>query len=350
MQLLNRIMGMGPLVKAEICTWFRVTSDRQKLVLVAAYGTKSELVPAERVYDLPWDAQRDEDIHGLTAWLAVRGDEFSANSFRQLCAHRSHRGMWDTSVWGHRPTSELKSWFGVPLKLGELQAPKESVLGVLKVERSTDEPFTEEDKYIVRLMARYIAISLEYRNRITAKFLQQVGHPLWGAMSTIINILDTARETVEAIAQFYKSDGGDIERLKNTIHTGRIHASFVNQSMTAIRKSVLGSEAERKTGATTPTNILDTVREIANSINDLSNAQRSIFPDADSFTVEVEARTGTTVRITPEEKDAIRTIITEFLYNALKHGRSGELARVSIWEENSMMVIEVRDYGKGIPR
>ena len=91
------------------------------------------------------------------------------------------------------------------------------------------------------------------------------------------------------------------------------------------------------------------MREIANSINDLSNAQRSIFPDADSFTVEVEARTGTTVRITPEEKDAIRTIITEFLYNALKHGRSGELARVSIWEENSMMVIEVRDYGKGIP-
>jgi signal transduction histidine kinase len=338
------------LVNADVCTWFRVTSDRQRLVLAAAYGPKGDLVPTDLFYDLPWDEFDDAKIKGLTAWIAVRGEEFSSDTFPQLRAHKSHRGVWDEKVWGHIPVSDLKSWFGVPLRLGEDATPKQSVIGVLKVERSVSEPFTDHDKYIVRLMARYISISLEYRDRIVAKFLQQLGHPLWGAIATIMNMF---RDSYNLSSQIQLQDGQAnhvlLESLKENQHSGLVHTQFVHQSMEALKELVLGSAEDRSSAETAKEcDVVSIAQEIIKDISDLVKAQRQAFPQLGDFKIALDCTSDKiSATLTEAKVSALRAIITELLYNAVKHARTGEKALLSITSE-TYLNIEVRDYGKGI--
>jgi signal transduction protein with GAF and PtsI domain len=121
------------LLYADLCTMWLCDSDRRVLRLAAAHGVRlrEEDIP---VYQLNWDVKNDQDIQGITAWIALRGKSFFARYFEDLKKHPSHRGVWDLVQWDGQPDKHFGSLYAVPLVVNNLVHGALGVAGTPKSE------------------------------------------------------------------------------------------------------------------------------------------------------------------------------------------------------------------------
>ena len=127
---------------ADIATLFRVSPSKTELVAEAGYDQKGELLQARALYSLPWEAAREADMHGggLTAWVAVSGNPLFIKTPEELLdrnMHPAHRGAWDQELHPTGPDRTFGCLYAVPLRVGQKE-PRESVIGVYKIERRKD--------------------------------------------------------------------------------------------------------------------------------------------------------------------------------------------------------------------
>lgn len=145
----------------EICTlWRKVKEDGQdKLILAASKGftrPPGEPIPS---YTLNWNAQKDDEIEGLTAWIAIRKQSKCFNSISELCTHPSYRGTLDKLAWIGMDAQRFRCLIGVPLLVNK------EIVGVIKWENSENpEGFSDEDYDLAQKLAPFIAIALEAWN------------------------------------------------------------------------------------------------------------------------------------------------------------------------------------------
>ncbi len=199
-------------------------------------------------------------------------------------------------------------------------------------------------------MARYIAISLEYRNTLVRRFLQQVGHPLWAGLKQFKVLFKDARESCGELLAAPRHTSLLLRELNRLIQAGEIQTEFISESMRSIEELVLIQKREQAPAERIDMELVETAKAIVLQVNQLAEAQQAIYHDCPSFNVDLCSHEST-IRLVlhQSEYDAIRMIITELLYNALKHARRGGRAELSLKREEGNAIVSVRDYGKGIP-
>lgn len=137
---------------------------------------KYDLVPVEAIEDNPNPSKEEADKRvGLTVWIAVTKQKFSARSNQELTLHPHHKGTFDDKNF--REQEKCESFMGVPLLVGE-QEQKE-LIGVLKVEtkqringdRVDYSYFNEQDSLVFDLIANSVAIAIQNARLLAARKL-----------------------------------------------------------------------------------------------------------------------------------------------------------------------------------
>ncbi len=147
---------------ADIGTLWRVVEDGEQrfLDLAATHGV--EFLPSENMptYDIPDSNTPNENIEGLTAWIAVRKKKVKIDRPEELRDPNMewagcHRGKWDQhQFWQDKSFGSL---LGYPLIL------EDKLLGVIKFERYEEKkPFTQEDMNWVDQWAELMALTLSW--------------------------------------------------------------------------------------------------------------------------------------------------------------------------------------------
>ena len=170
----NIVEFFADLYNADICTlWRRDKAETEdKLVLSAATGIRR--VPGEpmQTYELR-DEGKNEEIEGVTAWIATKKKTCLANSYYELKEDESkpwssaHRGKWDPKQfpeWDKDDKSSssekgFKNLLGLSVISQVDEGYEEEVIGVLKIESKMN-GFTLYDRLLAERLIPYVAIAL----------------------------------------------------------------------------------------------------------------------------------------------------------------------------------------------
>ena len=135
---------------------------------------KYDLVPLQTIEANPNPSKEEKDKRvGLTVWIAVTKQKFSARSNLELTLHPHHKGTYDDKNF--REQEKCESFMGVPLLVGE----KKELIGVLKVEtkqkingdRVDYSYFNEQDSLVFDLIANSVAIAIQNARLLAARRL-----------------------------------------------------------------------------------------------------------------------------------------------------------------------------------
>lgn len=203
---------------ADIATLFRVSPSKTELVAEAGYDQKGELLQARALYNLPWDATSENDMPGggLTAWVAVNGSPLFIGTPEELLnknMHPAHRGAWDHELHPSGPEKTFGCLYAVPLRVGQkggkLLKPRESVIGVYKIERRKDNPkgvFTSQQIQEFNMLARQFTLVVVLYERAMLRILSDAGHAVAGRLADTISQLDMVKDDVKDLSASNVSD------------------------------------------------------------------------------------------------------------------------------------------------
>jgi len=129
--------------KCDLCTvWRRVNrDDADFLELSASIGIRrkpGDIVPK---YDLNWKAKTNDEIDGVTAWIAIRKNICLANSFFELKEdstkpwYGTHRGKWDGFQFAS--DNQFKNLLGLPVVFNH-PSGENKLIAVVKLESTSN--------------------------------------------------------------------------------------------------------------------------------------------------------------------------------------------------------------------
>lgn len=212
--LANRIVRLfAAALHAELCTlWRRVGDDGDdKLVLSASVGFDRK--PGEKIpdYVLKWSAKSNEEIEGVTAWIAVRNRSCLCNSYKDLAENPaspwfgSHRGKWDNLQFmaGDEKRS-FRSLLGLPVVYGK----DETVIGVLKAENSNrPDGFDDQDFKLAQELMPFVGIALQtmFKREQHEQNRQRVLKDLTSALP-VLALLTFHQQVVDKTAELLNAD------------------------------------------------------------------------------------------------------------------------------------------------
>ncbi|WP_320041228.1 GAF domain-containing protein [uncultured Desulfobacter sp.] len=148
-------------LSADIGTLWRAVKygDEFKLILAGTYNVEFLPKEEEPTYTIPAPTVKNEEIQGLTAWIAVRKRLLKIETPNQLNDPNTswagcHAGKWDNmQFW---TDNKFGSLIGYPLTLND------KLLGVIKLERyKSSQPFSNSDCDRGKKLAKLIIISLK---------------------------------------------------------------------------------------------------------------------------------------------------------------------------------------------
>lgn len=186
-RLVERVVEeTAALLHARACALFLKEGNRLIQPPWAAYGWAKKgpevreyrLVEREAIAENP---ERHEKV-GLTVWIAVTREKFTAWSNLELTQHPHHKGTFDPHNF--EKGERCESFMGVPLLAGD------ELVGVLKVETKmrrigTDQEeftyFSEQDELVFDLIANSAAIAIENAKLLESRRLAEhiAGDPQW---------------------------------------------------------------------------------------------------------------------------------------------------------------------------
>jgi signal transduction histidine kinase len=146
-QVIMRMSG------AKAATFLMVDDDGKKLKSKSKLGYKKD-APEVLEYNLDVDTKGTgwEKGIGLSAWVALTGNEFTADEWRTINEHPAHKGEYQEFVYEEGERAE--SLLALPMKAGG------NVIGVLKVEDSEKEKFPKSFKSMFELMTNLAGLAL----------------------------------------------------------------------------------------------------------------------------------------------------------------------------------------------
>jgi len=141
---------------ASACSIFLIDKQRKKLVMKAGVGYAKDLRGVAE-YDLSVNPETPRI--GLTAWIALTKQKFSAKTREELTSHHAWRGKYDRQQYPG--DEECKTFIGGPLIV------RDKVIGVLKAENKITDAvhpesyFTPSEEQSFEILANTVAIAIE---------------------------------------------------------------------------------------------------------------------------------------------------------------------------------------------
>lgn len=169
----------------------------------------------------------EDDKVGLTVWIAVKQEPYSANSFVELKLHPHHKGRYDKANF--ESDQRCESFMGTPLLFRQENPPE--LLGVLKVETKVRgkeySPFTDTDSSTFQLIADCASIAIKNMRLLETKRLAEdvlrqpnedgVMQCLRDSVEELV-IVDTLRETAVIVSQKNVVRGQMIQTFANLLN------------------------------------------------------------------------------------------------------------------------------------
>lgn len=314
-------------LNAKVCSLWLVHPDGY-LVHEADVGFagKPGSVPKYHI-NLPADV-KDEDIEGITAWVAIRGKPFWANSHSQLRTHKSWRGQWDDQMWGGKEQAKglFHSMYAAPLIWNK------QVRGVLKVENPVGKAyFRPADHRMCDLMANYVALLLVLTQQLRLQVVPDWAHILKSPavhIKTALSSLDKELARTEPRAarvhefiDMLKGSAAALWELSYTISAEIKSADVIKEAVPTELVGIIEAN-------------LDTLRPLVPS---------GVRID---FTPAIAPK----LKLTDSEGYWVRVILFNLIHNAVKFSPANGTVNVTCEQDpGGRIVIAVRDRGKGIP-
>lgn len=190
---------------ATACAIFLVDDDRRHIRMRAGIGYEKDL-RHEAEYNLTVDPNASKI--GLTAWIVLTKQKFSAKTRKELTNHPAWRGKYDGEQY--KGDERCESFIGVPLII------RDEVIGLLKAENKIidefhPEPyFTPEEEQVFEILSNIAAVVVRNATLITEEEKQRIDR--------IVSLY-----RIGALLQEQK----DIERLIYIFLTGLTHSKMI---------------------------------------------------------------------------------------------------------------------------
>jgi len=320
-------------LQAEICSLWIVDQLRRSLYLGAAHGVKGSDPPSGSqaseapTYEVNWNEKDDTRIEGVTAWVAVRGRPYTANSYAELEKHPAHRGKWDRTQFDGQAPGLFRCLHAEPLICSG------RTIGVFKVENRKRLPtFTEGDKSTCRLLAQFLALALEQTGRL-AELSFDYFHLLKEPIANVLQVYQMLERDLRQIQPVP-------ERLADWLEVFRLN--LTNLSAWTTIAYALG-RSTREQGDRKTVSIADIYREAARRLE--FAAQHKLFQetgDIDNYVLDV----------TDNEEKMTLVVFFNIMHNSLKSvAEMGDRGRVELRisdDADGRLRVTISDNGIGI--
>ena len=344
--------------EADISTLFVVEGSRLKLKGGVAYLNKREIeLPKTHVYELDWNANDENAMKekGLTGYVAISGKSMFVKSYDELVnisLHPSHTGKWDQTIYPdgleHEKTG-FQCLYAVPLGRSIEGNPKDTVMGVFKIERRKYRPvFSEQDKKMFDLVAAHLSLLLQAFYRAQNRVFSDVAHAIGGGLGRSYTTLTLCQEILNnkerdpafVFSYLEKHLPGAIEmlnkavqRLNLVLDASRDPDLIIEETVGHLWRSIV-AEVELKANLK-----LDESKVVLNLHHPITNE--------------------TKLKMRSLEYHDLSAILGNLLDNAIRHAETEKPVDVSIVMEDQKisgqepavkeLTFRVADNGRGIP-
>ncbi|MFC2050313.1 histidine kinase [Chloroflexota bacterium] len=260
---------------------------------------------------IPVGVPLEVDEESLVGWVAQSGEPILANDVSDDPRYRAVEALRDT-----------KSELAVPVKLGN------NVLGVLDVESTEVDAFSEADLFTVQTLADQLAVAIE-----NARLYEETRQ---------IAVMDErnrmAREIHDTLAQGFSGIILQLEAAEQALDEDSSAAErHLNQARSLARKSL--AEARRSVWNLRP-----------QALEQLPLVE-AIKQEVDKFRQNVEVNVELTISdirrdLPPEIEACLLRIFQESLTNVRRHAKATEV-EVSLTFDESAVGLNIRDNGVG---
>lgn len=288
---------------------------------------------------------------GLTAFVATSGRSMFVKSYKELSnrlTHPAHAGKWDQTIYpyglDHAKTG-FRCLYAVPLRRSMTGNPRDTVIGVFKIERRRYRPiFSDQDRRIFDLVAAHLSLILQTFYRVQNRVFSDVAHAIGGGLGRSYMTLTLCQEMIY-------NKGNDPNYVFNYLEKHLPGA--VEMLNKAVGRLNLVLEASR-----------DPDRIIEETIGDLwDSIVREVELKADVKLDESKVILNLQPPITKNTKLKIRSIqyhdlsaiLGNLLDNAIRHAYTSTKIPVNVSimlkleDEVNNLIFQVSDNGQGIP-
>jgi len=310
---------IAELVNADVCSLWLVEDDT--LAIAANIGIRQNSNPP--TYKMNREAP-DEEIDGLTAWVAIRQKRVLVTKYEEFANYKAHRGKWDFDQWVGRPEEKFGCLYAVPLLGGS------ETIGVLKIENARGKPvFGEIETTTFDLMAGFIAVAVELNRRLRLEVVFDFFHNLHAPASTAVMAHSRLRAELKSVHIRF-------DRVNEWL-------KYLADALTSIR----GWTRNLHTLATVPNFRTGepSVVQMKNVIENVTDEIRLLHPD---FDCDADLD-DTSLRLTPSQQTAVEVIFFNLLDNSYKYSNEPRYIGVKARAEEKYVDIVVSDRGRGIP-
>lgn len=315
------------LLEADLCSMWLCSNDRKELRLAASHGVKSDEEKTPR-YVLNWNARSDNEIKGLTAWIAIRKTKYFARYFKDLEKHPAHRGAWDVAQWENEPQKQFGSLYAVPLIVDN------QVHGVLKIERKQNKPpFSDVDRATFDVMADFIELALDLSNRLRQDIVFDFFHLLREPSSNCLMSFSALR------AELNRPDGPRSDRINNRLQELANNLESIRGwtgNVYALASGKVSGQIDETRGVSLYTLIESSIIEIDYAIS--------------GFNYDIPmAASHYHILLTPLEEKKMNVVLFNILHNSIKFSGNSRNITFLISESDGILKLSIKDKGQGIP-
>ncbi|MEW5870369.1 MAG: ATP-binding protein [Chloroflexota bacterium] len=310
------------LLKADVCSLWLVDIDKKKLRLGANYGVAGKGSPPE--YELNWEAKEDQEIKGLTPWVAIRKRSFWGERIEVLKANKAWQGIWDPQQWALKPFGCL---YAVPLL-----DMNNNCFGVLKIENSFHkQKFDPVDRATFDLMADFISLAIELNSRLRSDVIYDFFHLLKQPVSNAVQafeILTSELQLKEPRPERIKSR---LDMMARNLQTVRVWILNV-YGLAATRQDAPGTEASEVPLSTILTEAVDNMK--------------ALFPE--DFVCAINCDASYSIQLTPLQRKKIDAVLFNILDNSFKYSSPPRDIRAEAKQIDTGYELVISDNGRGI--
>jgi nitrate/nitrite-specific signal transduction histidine kinase len=260
---------------------------------------------------IPVGVPLEVDDETIIGWVAQSGEPILANDVSEDSRYRSVEALRDT-----------KSELAVPVKIGN------KVLGVLDIESTEVDAFSEADLYTAQTLADQLAVAID-----NARLYEETRQ-----IAVMEERNRMAREIHDTLAQGFSGIILQLEAAEQALDGDAIAAErHLNQARSLARKSL--AEARRSVWNLRP-----------QALEQLPLVE-AIKQEADKFRQGVEVDVGFSISGTrrdlpPEIEACLLRIFQESLTNVRRHAKATEV-EVNLTFDESAVEMSIRDNGVG---
>ncbi len=319
---------------AEICSLWLVDPSGRRLHLADGYGFSTE-ARREQTYTLSSKDAPDDEIDGITAWVAVRKKPFWANSGEELRAHPSWKGKWDDQIWKQR-NKEFRCLYAVPLIRGD------TVIGVLKVENRIGETFfTDSDRVLCEIMASLIVLVLDLGQQVRATLIADLVHIIRSPIGQVPMNLSGLEQEIQKLLQ---ADPAKLDRVKNYLNL--IKRALLAVNVTSKTLVAFAQKADDLTTGHQVQSVLltDLVVQRVSEIKPLLSDEITIVTDFDKNVRNA------TVDLDVTDTTRLQIAIDNIVHNAIKYSMPNGIVKVKLTRSDGDVILAIQDFGRGIPQ